>query len=113
MRLEPGGNLVWCQIELQVDFDNPTAVSLRLCKGLFSAHESYTAQNSMALFFAAIHPRGTDIEELFGPKEPSDDGHAYVRAVVIRISKNFAEVIPLALRLMTHPSFDPSSLARA
>jgi AcrR family transcriptional regulator len=65
------------------------------------------------LFFAAMHPRGPDIEELLGPKEPPDDAQSYLRAVVIRISKHFAEVIPLALRLMTHPSFDPSSLARA
>ncbi|HEV3116626.1 MAG TPA: helix-turn-helix domain-containing protein [Gemmataceae bacterium] len=65
------------------------------------------------LFFAAMHPRGPDIEELLGPKDPADDAHAYLRSVVIRIGKYFAGVIPLALRVMTHPSFDPSSLARA
>jgi AcrR family transcriptional regulator len=65
-----------------------------------------------ALFFAAMHPSGPDIEELLGPKDPPDDAHAYLRAVVLRVGKYFAEVIPLALRVMTHPSFEPGSLAR-
>src|SRR5260370_35162729 len=65
------------------------------------------------LFFAAMHPRGPDIEQLLGPKDPLDDARIYLRSVVVRIGKYFAEVIPLALRVMTHPSFDPGSLARA
>jgi AcrR family transcriptional regulator len=65
------------------------------------------------LFFAAMHPRGPDLEELLGPQDPPDDAHAYLRAVVVRLGKYFGEVIPLALRVMTHPSFDPGSLARA
>jgi len=65
------------------------------------------------LFFAAMHPRGPDIEELLGPKDPLDDAHVYLRTVIIRIGRYFAGVIPLALRVMTHPSFDPGSLARA
>jgi AcrR family transcriptional regulator len=65
-----------------------------------------------ALFFAAMHPSGPDIEELLGPKDPADDAHAYLRTVVVRIGKYFSEVIPLALRVMTHPSFEPGSLAR-
>jgi AcrR family transcriptional regulator len=65
------------------------------------------------LFFAAMHPRGPDIEQLLGPEDPLVDARAYLRAVVVRIGKYFAEVIPLALRVMTHPSFDPGSLARA
>ena len=65
------------------------------------------------LFFAAMHPRGPDIEQLLGPKDPPDDAHAYLRAVVVRLGNYFAGVIPLALRVMTHPSFDPASLARA
>jgi AcrR family transcriptional regulator len=65
------------------------------------------------LFFAAMHPRGPDLEELLGPLEPGDDAHAYLRELVIRLAKYFSEVIPLALRVMTHPSFDPGSLARA
>jgi AcrR family transcriptional regulator len=65
------------------------------------------------LFFAAMRPRGPDIELLLGPKDPVDDAHMYLRTVVARIGKYFAEVIPLALRVMTHPSFDPGSLVRA
>jgi AcrR family transcriptional regulator len=65
------------------------------------------------LFFAAMRPRGPDIEALLGPNDPPDDAHTYLRTVVVRIGKYFAEVIPLALRVMTHPSFDPGSLARA
>src|SRR5438552_15795448 len=60
-----------------------------------------------------MHPRGPDIDELLCPKDPPDDAHTYLRAVVVRLGKYFAEVIPLALRVMTHPSFDPGSLARA
>jgi AcrR family transcriptional regulator len=66
-----------------------------------------------ALFFAAMHPSGPDIEEILGPKDPPADAHAYLRTVVVRIGKYFGEVIPLALRVMTHPSFEPGALARA
>jgi AcrR family transcriptional regulator len=65
------------------------------------------------LFFAAMHPSGPDLQALLGPSKPTDDAHAYLRSVVVRIGRYFAEVIPLALRVMTHPSFDPGSLARA
>ncbi len=65
-----------------------------------------------ALFFAAMHATGPDVERLLGPKDPPDDAHAYLRVVVVRLGKHFADVIPLALRVMTHPSFDPSTLAR-
>jgi AcrR family transcriptional regulator len=65
-----------------------------------------------ALFFAALHPRGPDIEELLGSDEPPDDAHEYLRTVVRRLGEYFAEVIPLALREMMHPSFDPTSLSR-
>jgi AcrR family transcriptional regulator len=65
------------------------------------------------LFFAAMHPRGPDLEQLLGPKDPPEDAIAYLRAVVVRLGGHFAEVIPLALRVMMHPSFDPATLARA
>jgi len=65
------------------------------------------------LFFAAMHPTGPDIEELLGPADPPGDAHAYLRTVVVRMGKYFADVIPQALRVMTHPSFDPASLTRA
>jgi AcrR family transcriptional regulator len=65
------------------------------------------------LFFAAMHPRGPDVEELLGPSDPPDDARAYLRTVVARVGRYFAEVIPQFLRVMTHPSFDPGTLARA
>ena len=65
------------------------------------------------LFFAAMHPRGPDVEELLGPEDPPDNARSYLRDVVVRMGKYFAGVIPLALRLMAHPSFDPETIARA
>jgi AcrR family transcriptional regulator len=65
-----------------------------------------------ALFFAAMHAQGPEIEELLGPEEPPDDAREYLGDVLRRLGAYFAEVIPLALRVMTHPSFDPASLSR-
>jgi AcrR family transcriptional regulator len=65
------------------------------------------------LFFEAMRPSGPDVEELLGPKDPADDALTYLRTVVVRLGQHFAKVIPLALRVMMHPSFDPASLARA
>jgi AcrR family transcriptional regulator len=64
------------------------------------------------LFFAAMHPLKPDAEALLGPTDPPDDAHAYLRSVVVRLGRYFADVIPLALRVMTHPSLDPARLAR-
>src|SRR5262245_16571435 len=65
------------------------------------------------LFFAAMRPRGPDLEQLLGPKTPPEDALTYMQAVVVRLGEYFADVIPLALRVMMHPSFDPAHLARA
>src|SRR5215831_12862988 len=65
------------------------------------------------LFFAAMRPRGPDLEQLLGPKHPPEDALTFLHTVVVRLGEHFAEVIPLALRVMMHPSFDPASLARA
>jgi AcrR family transcriptional regulator len=64
------------------------------------------------LFFAAMHATGPDVEQLLGPPDPPDDAHAYLHTVVVRLGEYFAEIIPLALHVMTHPSFDRASLAR-
>jgi AcrR family transcriptional regulator len=64
------------------------------------------------LFFAAMHPRIPDVEVLLGPLDPPDDAHTYLRTVVVHLGRYFADVIPSALRVMTHPSFDPTTLAR-
>src|SRR5262245_13697970 len=65
------------------------------------------------LFFAAMRPRGPDLEQLLGPEDPPEDALSYLRTVVVRLGEHFAEVIPLALRVMMHPSFDPARLAHA
>lgn len=65
------------------------------------------------LFFAAMHPTEPDIEQFLGPANPPDDAQAYLRTVVVRLGRYFAEVIPLALHVMTHPSFDPATFMRA
>src|SRR3974390_693884 len=48
------------------------------------------------LFFAAMHPRGPDVEALLGPSDPGEDAHAFLRAVVTNLARYFGEVIPLA-----------------
>src|SRR5947208_4760966 len=58
------------------------------------------------LFFAAMRPQGPDIERLLGPRDPPGDARTYLRAVAVRLGEHFAEVIPLALRVMMHPSRD-------
>jgi AcrR family transcriptional regulator len=65
------------------------------------------------LFVAAMVPGAPDVEGLLGPPDPPDDAHAYLRAVVARLGGYFAEVIPLALRVMTHPSLDLAAFGRA
>src|SRR5260221_452238 len=63
------------------------------------------------LFFAAMHAMGPDLEALLGPEDPPDDAREYLRTVLRRLGAYFGEVIPLALRVMMHPSFDPASLS--
>ncbi|HEY2785347.1 MAG TPA: TetR/AcrR family transcriptional regulator [Fimbriiglobus sp.] len=62
------------------------------------------------LFFRAMHATGPDVERLLGPIDPPDDARIFLRRVVVRVGKYFAEVIPLALHVMTHPSFDRKML---
>ncbi len=59
-----------------------------------------------------MHAQGPEIDELLGPEDPPGDAREYLRTVLHRLGAYFAEVIPLALRVMTHPSFDPESLSR-
>src|SRR5262249_3719748 len=58
-----------------------------------------------------MHPQGPDLEELLGPHDPPGNALPYLRAVVVRLGEHFAEVIPLALHVMMHPSVDPTRLA--
>lgn len=64
------------------------------------------------LFFASLHTPPPNVEALLGPPIPLGDGHEYLRGVVVRIGRHFAEVIPLAVRMMTHPAFDPTRPGR-
>jgi AcrR family transcriptional regulator len=55
------------------------------------------------LFFAAMAPRAPDIEALFGAEPPVEEVSAFVTNVVVRMAKYFADVIPLAIQVITHP----------
>jgi AcrR family transcriptional regulator len=65
------------------------------------------------LFFAAMAPQEPDLAKLLGLKEPTEDAHTYLRTVVVRIGEYFADILPLVVRMMTHPSFDPAAFARS
>ena len=56
-----------------------------------------------ALFFAAMHAQGPEIDELLGPVDPPGDASEYLMTVLQRLGSYFAEVIPLALRVMMLP----------
>jgi AcrR family transcriptional regulator len=65
------------------------------------------------LFFASLRTTGLDVDALLGPPDPGGDPMEYLRTVAVRIGRHLAEVIPLALRMMTHPAFDPTSPGRS
>jgi AcrR family transcriptional regulator len=69
--------------------------------------------NKDELFFAAMAPGAPDIEEILGPPAPTLGARDYLTTTAERMADYFGEVLPLALRLITHPSFDHKSLARA
>jgi AcrR family transcriptional regulator len=69
--------------------------------------------NKDELFFAAMAPGAPDLAEILGPEEPEEDASSYVKGVLERMTTYFGEILPLALRLMTHPSFEPKSLGHA
>jgi AcrR family transcriptional regulator len=60
------------------------------------------------LFFASLRTTGPDVNALLGPSDPAGEPLEYLRGVAVRIGRHLAEVIPLALRMMTHPAFDPT-----
>ena len=59
-----------------------------------------------------MRPTGPDIEELLGPDDPPEDARKYLRSTIAKIAEYFAEIIPGALHVTTHPSFDPSVFSR-
>jgi AcrR family transcriptional regulator len=66
--------------------------------------------NKNRLFFAAMRPSGPDIEQLLGPEDPPGEALDYLHTLIVRLGQHFGEVIPLALRMMSHPSFDHADL---
>jgi AcrR family transcriptional regulator len=66
-----------------------------------------------ALFFAAMAPQAPDVEALLGPVDPPGDARGYLRATIVRVGEYFADILPLVVHMMTHPSFDPAALAQA
>ena len=69
--------------------------------------------NKDELFFAAMLPTSPDIEELLGPERPDVDAPSYMTRVLCKLEAYFSDVIPLALHVLTHPSFDHATLGRA
>jgi AcrR family transcriptional regulator len=68
--------------------------------------------NKDALFFLSMAPRAPDLAALLGPEDPPGEAHAYLREVVERMAGYFAEVLPIAIQVMIHPSFDMSSFSK-
>jgi AcrR family transcriptional regulator len=100
-----------CDI-FRVQGHTATTREIALAAGISEAILYQRFGSKDALFFAAMHARGPDIERLLGPEDPAGDAHKYLCTVLRRLGEYFAEVIPLALRVMTHPAFDPVSLSR-
>src|SRR4051812_16199700 len=65
------------------------------------------------LFFAAMAPTAMDVDAVLGADDPPDDAQGYLTDVVLRLADYFSEILPLAVHMMTHPSFDRASLSRA
>jgi AcrR family transcriptional regulator len=66
--------------------------------------------NKDELFFAAMAPSAPDLAEVLGPEIPDLGAKEYLVGTAGRLADYFGEVLPLALRLITHPSFDYKSL---
>lgn len=66
-----------------------------------------------ALFFAAMKPAAPNIGQIFGPDEARGNPQLYVRKTVVRLAEYFASVLPLVMRVMTHPSFELEQFAAA
>jgi AcrR family transcriptional regulator len=69
--------------------------------------------NKDDLFFAAMAPHAPDLEKILGPETPTSEVREYLKTVVARMTDYFGEVLPLALRVITHPSFDHKSLGQS
>jgi len=68
--------------------------------------------NKDELFFTAMAPSAPDLEHIFGPSAPGQDAHAYLLGVVERMAGYFSEVLPVAIQVMMHPSFDMKNFTK-
>jgi AcrR family transcriptional regulator len=59
------------------------------------------------LFLAAMAPRPFDPAAVLGRDEAVGDPRTWIREVVERISAHYVEIVPMALQMVQHPSFDP------
>jgi AcrR family transcriptional regulator len=62
------------------------------------------------LFFAAMAPSAPDLEVVLGPNPPTRAPQEYLKEVVARMARYFGEILPLGIRLITHPSFDRNNM---
>jgi AcrR family transcriptional regulator len=69
--------------------------------------------NKDELFFAAMAPNAPDLEKVLGPEPPTVGPREYLAATAARLAEHLGEVLPLGLRIIAHPSFDPKSLGQA
>lgn len=65
------------------------------------------------LFFSAMVPREPDFEALLGPYPPTEAGPAFLKRVIVAAATHFAQVIPLALQVIMHPSHMSTHFAQA
>lgn len=65
------------------------------------------------LFFAAMVPREPDFEALLGPYPPTEAAPEFLKRVITAAASHFAQVIPLALQVIMHPSHMSSHFAQA
>ncbi len=64
------------------------------------------------LFFAAMAPSAPDIADMLGPLEPTAAPREYLLQAMERMADYFAEVLPIAIQVMMHPSFDMKTWAK-
>lgn len=69
--------------------------------------------NKDDLFFAAMAPTAPDVEKVLGPEPPTESARKYLKQVLLRMTDYFGEVLPVALRVVTHPSFNRGALSHA
>lgn len=66
------------------------------------------------LFFAAMLPPPPNLQALLGHEDEAQQGvERHLSGIALRLLAYFESVAPAILRVVTHPSFDPSAIAHA